>query len=127
MLIIDNFIHADLHPGNIVIQFCTPYSLQERFKAFFSWIRNEDTPKHHVDPLLMDELYRLAFEDSQKFRDKLKVLFSYGYEPRLVFLDSGLVAALEPAERANFLALFNAVANFDGYFLYLMLVINVVY
>lgn len=38
-----------------------------------------------------------------------------GYRPQLIFIDTGLVTELNATNRANFLDLFKAIAEFDGY------------
>jgi aarF domain-containing kinase len=42
-------------------------------------------------------------------------LYQGGYVPEIVFIDAGLVTTLDSKNRANFLDLFRAVAEFDGY------------
>lgn len=115
MLIVDNFIHADLHPGNIFIQLIPPKSFLDHLRILWNRFKKPglimDSP---VDRLLMNQLKRLAKNDYEGFKLKLEELFAQGYEPRLVFLDAGLVTTLAPKDRANFLDLFNAVASFDG-------------
>lgn len=49
------------------------------------------------------------------WQDKLQSLFHDGYLPELVFIDAGLVTTLNAKNRRNFLELFHAVAEFDGY------------
>ena len=38
-----------------------------------------------------------------------------GFRPQLIFIDTGLVTELNETNRANFLDLFKAIAEFDGY------------
>jgi aarF domain-containing kinase len=38
-----------------------------------------------------------------------------GYRPQLIFIDTGLVTQLNDHNRRNFLDLFRAIAEFDGY------------
>ncbi len=38
-----------------------------------------------------------------------------GFRPQLIFIDTGLVTQLNATNRRNFLDLFRAVAEFDGY------------
>ena len=53
--------------------------------------------------------------DSQAWLDRLDDLDSQGFEPQLIFIDAGLVTTLDGVNRRNFLDLFQAVAEFDGY------------
>ena len=46
---------------------------------------------------------------------ELDRLDSEGYEPEIVFIDTGLVTSLNERNRKDFLDLFSAVAQFDGY------------
>jgi aarF domain-containing kinase len=49
------------------------------------------------------------------WQDKLRCLHNDGYLPELVFIDAGLITTLNSKNRQNFLELFRAVAEFDGY------------
>ena len=49
------------------------------------------------------------------WKEKLQSLHHDGYLPELVFIDAGLVTTLNAKNRQNFLELFRAVAEFDGY------------
>jgi aarF domain-containing kinase len=49
------------------------------------------------------------------WREKLHSLHDDGYLPELVLIDAGLVTTLNTKNRQNFLDLFRAVAEFDGY------------
>jgi aarF domain-containing kinase len=46
---------------------------------------------------------------------ELAALDAEGYRPQLVFIDAGLVTELNSTNRRNFLDLFRAIAEFDGY------------
>ncbi|KAG6869922.1 hypothetical protein C0992_001575, partial [Termitomyces sp. T32_za158] len=46
---------------------------------------------------------------------ELTSLNKLGYIPEIVFIDAGLVTTLDATNRRNFLDLFRAVAEFDGY------------
>lgn len=46
---------------------------------------------------------------------RLEQLAEQGYEPQLIFIDAGLVTSLDGRNRRDFLDLFQAVAEFDGY------------
>lgn len=96
MLILDNFIHADLHPGNIFVRFRLP---------------DEGQTEKEVDKLT-DELIKL---DKDSLLSKLEEISEQGYHPQLCFIDAGLVTELDQKNRVNFISLFNALAQFDGY------------
>ena len=53
--------------------------------------------------------------DKQAWLAELDRLEDEGYQPEIVFIDTGLVTRLNETNRRNFLDLFTAVASFDGY------------
>ncbi|KAK9483286.1 ABC1 family-domain-containing protein [Lipomyces starkeyi] len=117
MLIIDNFVHADLHPGNIMVRFVKVRKLRERLMqqdGKLSGLWNRDT-SYDVEATnkITDELRSL--NDPVEFRKELVRLDEDGYRPQIVFLDAGLVTELNAVNRRNFLDLFTALATFDGY------------
>ncbi|OXV10244.1 hypothetical protein Egran_01995 [Elaphomyces granulatus] len=114
MLLIDNFIHADLHPGNIMVRFYQPsqldLSLRKKSRAF------EATTAAEAD-VTEDVLKRLRphAKNPEEWKAALGQLDSEGFRPQLMFIDTGLVTQLNERNRKNFLDLFRAVAEFDGY------------
>jgi len=113
MLLIDNFIHADLHPGNIMVRFYKPGPLDvgSPFKK-----RTEALPKDSKD-VTEEVLERLRPHRHEKaaWTETLNQIDKEGYRPQLIFIDTGLVTELNSTNRANFLDLFKAIAEFDGY------------
>lgn len=111
MLIMDNFIHADLHPGNMLIQFYKP-SVYHRFRRFVARLTGRsliDDSAQVVQRLLSVQ------HDPDALQKELECVHNEGYHPRIVFLDAGLVTTLNTTNRNNFLDLFRAIAEFDGY------------
>ena len=53
--------------------------------------------------------------DPSAWSSELTAIDREGYRPQLIFIDTGLVTELNEKNRANFLDLFKAVAEFDGY------------
>jgi len=53
--------------------------------------------------------------DPQAWATRLEELSNQGYEPQLIFIDAGLVTSLDTTNRRNFIDLFSAIADFDGY------------
>ena len=133
MLLVDNFIHADLHPGNIMVRFYKPATIGVPVSVdVFSRTRKDQGGQEEVQvqmpkPLLSpeDTLQDVTEEVLTKLRphrhDKstwtaeLERIDKEGYRPQLIFIDTGLVTELNETNRKNFLDLFKAVAEFDGY------------
>lgn len=114
MVLIDNFIHADLHPGNIMVRFYKPEQLDVSI-----FTRKEDRvtgPKESLD-VTEEVLKRLRphRKDPEQWKAALQEIDHEGYRPQLIFIDTGLVTELNGRNRSNFLDLFKAVAEFDGY------------
>ena len=85
MMIDDNFIHSDLHPGNIMVL------LRNDDGEFYEFSR---APKHES---VLDDAISKGF-----------------YRPTLAFLDTGLTTTLSTENLNNFLDLFSAVADGEG-------------
>ena len=124
MLLLDNFTHADLHPGNIMIKFYRPttksflrHLLTRILSRFDSDYATKSDKINYVDDEtdanVIKDLLSLK-KDQDSWLDELDRLDSLGYQPELVFLDAGLTVELSPSNRRNFLDLFGAVAEFDG-------------
>ncbi|KAK3294953.1 ABC1 family-domain-containing protein [Chaetomium fimeti] len=112
MLLLDNFVHADLHPGNIMVRFYEADRPSLRLRRapenpgvgqqadVTEQVLSRLRPHHHNKELWDAELAKIERE---------------GFRPQLVFIDTGLVTELNSTNRRNFLDLFRAVAEFDGY------------
>ncbi len=129
MLLLDNFVHSDLHPGNIMIKFCKPISTKIVLQNVFTSLYDKYARKYfadsvdptptipHEDPdsdTIVSHLRKLK-HDPVRWRAELDSLQEQGYLPEIVFIDAGLVTTLDSGDRQNFLDLFRAVAEFDGY------------
>ncbi|KAH9948181.1 hypothetical protein B0H21DRAFT_821190 [Amylocystis lapponica] len=120
MLLLDNFVHSDLHPGNIMIKFSKPggtLNLQHVWASLFGKPDpNDSTDADTPDPSVsIVTRLRSLMHDPPKWRAELESIHAEGYLPELVFVDAGLVTTLNELNRRNFLDLFRAVAEFDGY------------
>ncbi|KAF2964540.1 hypothetical protein GQX73_g9042 [Xylaria multiplex] len=113
MLLIDNFVHADLHPGNIMVRFYQ--TLQPNLK-----LRSHEQIHPGEQPDVTEEVlsrlrpYRKK-KDTAAWEAELNKIDAEGFRPQLIFIDTGLVTELNATNRRNFLDLFKAVAEFDGY------------
>ncbi|OAG08198.1 ABC1-domain-containing protein [Paraphaeosphaeria sporulosa] len=114
MVLIDNFIHADLHPGNIMVRFYQPQQIDVGL-----FTRKEDRTTGPKDsPDVTEEVLRRLRphrKDTQEWNKCLQEIDSEGYRPQLIFIDTGLVTELNATNRTNFLDLFKSIAEFDGY------------
>ncbi|KDQ20338.1 hypothetical protein BOTBODRAFT_125948 [Botryobasidium botryosum FD-172 SS1] len=133
MLLIDNFVHSDLHAGNIMVKFYKPstrFVLRNIYASIFNVSQPPDPIHMHdftapsQDPsapaisLSSDPIVarlRPFVNDPEAWATELEKLAEEGYQPALVFIDTGLVTTLNMKNRANFLELFRAIAEFDGY------------
>lgn len=106
--------------GNIMVRFYKPTSrdLFAPLLSRFSPVKEPDTseiPEHSRSAdALVHSLSSIAHEPAQ-WVSRLEQLEKDGYEPQLIFIDAGLVTTLDGDNRKNFLDLFQAVAEFDGY------------
>ena len=112
MLLIDNFVHADLHPGNIMVRFYQPEQIDlslGRHKQSDSPLNSKDVTEEVLQQL------RPFRHKPKEWAQQLEKIDNEGYRPQLIFIDTGLVTALNAKNRTNFLDLFKAIAEFDGY------------
>jgi aarF domain-containing kinase len=124
MLLIDNFVHADLHPGNILVRFYKSRTIDLRELIKILWSRpnsqntGNDSKRPPMDPKVTEEAItrlRPHKQDPIAWNAELEKLDKEGFRPQLIFIDTGLVTELNDVNRRNFLDLFRAVAEFDGY------------
>ncbi|KAL8765331.1 MAG: hypothetical protein Q9209_007557 [Squamulea sp. 1 TL-2023] len=113
MLLIDNFIHADLHPGNIMVRFYKP----EQISLPFGRHKESTSPTANSTDVTEEVLQQLRphRHNPSAWLSELQKIDAEGYRPQLIFIDTGLVTTLNHTNRTNFLDLFKAVAEFDGY------------
>ena len=83
---------------------------------FSNFVADHPIPPEQEVPVeqLVHSLSSIA-HDPERWQDQLRQLNQKGYEPQLVFIDAGLITSLDAQNRKNFLELFQAVAEFDGY------------
>lgn len=93
MMILNNFVHSDLHPGNVMIRFM-------------------DKSTHEVN----NDIITLLRKDygGPDFTETLKRAI-HSYTPQICLIDVGLVTELNDHNRINFMDLFQSLTKFDGY------------
>jgi len=127
MLLLDNFVHSDLHPGNIMIKFSKPPTTRMLLENIYSYFFTKNPTDEHGHPT--SSMISADYSDSDSIVGRLRLvkdipddwhkelgnLHENGYVPEVVFIDAGLVTCLDDKDRQNFLDLFRAIAEFDGY------------
>ncbi|PHH91290.1 hypothetical protein CDD83_1055 [Cordyceps sp. RAO-2017] len=115
MLLLDNFVHADLHPGNIMVRFYQAAQPELRLRRP-SAVDAAHDGQADVTEQVLERLRPFRHRRNRAaWEAELARIDAEGYRPQLVFIDTGLVTELSATNRENFLALFRAVAEFDGY------------
>jgi aarF domain-containing kinase len=89
MLLIDNHIHADMHPGNIFVGFNA---------------NNQPVSTHELE----------VAKSKEEFSQVLETFDRKGYTPCLYIIDAGLQWSLSVQSKLNLIDLFVAIVNFDG-------------
>eukprot|EP00842_Homolaphlyctis_polyrhiza_P007032 jgi/Hompol1/918/HPOL_001052-RA len=115
MVLHDNFAHADLHPGNILVTFNrqSTSTASHKGKPVFPLIRSKSLKNSETLAAdILDDLNKL--DSPAQWRERIQLLADQGYEPKLVMLDVGLVCQLSPESLDNIRECFKAGIDFDG-------------
>lgn len=99
MIFEDNFIHADLHAGNILVRFPNTTTT---ISTTANSNDNSNTTTRNSKSI-----------SSSRSNDNKQVDKDNSY-PKIILLDAGLTVQLQPYDRKNFIALFRAVLDNDG-------------
>lgn len=122
----DNLIHGDLHPGNILVltdpEICVDLESVNRGDStkhlhvhtsshsdgtYYNSTQN--IPDSHTDSTDMKRLPRSIFQDVSNCESPNHI-----YLQEMVFLDAGLTITLSDRDKKNFVDLFKAVAKGEG-------------
>lgn len=125
MLVTDNFVHADLHPGNIYVTFCQKPPLFPSVTRIKYWISQvfpflfgdelPPPPPKKYNAVTHDIIDQLRYANKEEFHQLVDdITIHKRYIPHLVMLDAGLISVLSEENLVNFLDLFHAIASFDG-------------
>ncbi len=92
MLIDDNFLHADLHPGNILVRL--PNGVAHTLSTIAGMRGNTKT--------------------SENGSDDNESSFLHNASPEIIILDTGLATRLTPFHQASLAKMFQAIVSWDG-------------
>ena len=110
---------ADRRSQNIMIKFFKPTTKNILASLWASWTdkpeRDLASDPENVDGVEIVHRLRKLSKSRAEWLAELERLDEEGYQPEIVFIDTGLVTHLNEKNRADFLDLFSAVAQFDGY------------
>lgn len=102
MMIVDNFTHTDLHPGNVIITTDNKSMIDQLYSC-----HNDNTA--FISKL--NQLFKLNYNyilkrknNDGSLKDKIKICL----------IDCGLVTQLTPTNKKNFMDLFIAMSHFEG-------------
>lgn len=118
MLLLDNFVHADLHPGNIMVKFYKPSTrsiIKSLYNRIFDNAEADQASRNEAQNHEISQRLRDVSHNHEQWHAELNKLENEGFQPEIVLLDTGLVTELDDENRRNFIELFSAVAQFDGY------------
>lgn len=99
MMVVDNLVHGDLHPGNILV----------RLEPAGGWV-GEGTLQ--VMRSMADTLTR--WTGVQAFQAKADALDASLRSPSIVLLDAGMATRLSPQDQINMVGLFEAFSRLDA-------------
>ncbi|KAJ3124959.1 hypothetical protein HK100_011043 [Physocladia obscura] len=109
MLLVDNFTHADLHPGNIQVAF----RKLDGFK--FADDENEAQEIQDCLPNGVSTLYELNSVRDETFIQAMQNFRKRGFVPQLIYLDAGLISTLSATNLVNLNDLLVKIVQFDGH------------
>jgi len=95
MMLLDNLIHSDLHPGNILVRLMPPGSLMGLLYGGLEGVK------------------RSGYVTNQT-RAQIDVLQQRWLQPQIVLLDVGMATELSDEDRSNMVGLFKSFAAMDG-------------
>ncbi|KAF5834796.1 ABC1 family-domain-containing protein [Dunaliella salina] len=95
MMLLDNLIHSDLHPGNILVRLMPPGSLMGLLYGGLEGVKRSG---YVTNPT----------------RAQIDVLQQRWLQPQIVLLDVGMATELSDEDKSNMVGLFRSFAAMDG-------------
>ncbi|GAM28996.1 hypothetical protein SAMD00019534_121720 [Acytostelium subglobosum LB1] len=109
MMLVDNFIHADLHPGNVLVRDAKGQSVGENVAQQLQHLlhqhRSQFSTSEDVGGYANPNLITLKRIDLLHGKKEL---------PKLILLDVGLVTELDQTDKSHFKELFTEVVKGNG-------------
>lgn len=95
MMLMDNLIHSDLHPGNILVRLTPPLGLVGALYSCLDTIKASDAVSNVV-------------------RARIDLLQQRWLQPQMVLLDVGMATELTDEDQTNMIGLFQSFAAMNG-------------
>ncbi|KAM9962556.1 hypothetical protein ACTFIR_005465 [Dictyostelium discoideum] len=126
MMLVDNFVHADLHPGNVLVRTSDDDNFKSidnnYFKKYNNDNDNDQQQQQQYNLPFKRKLYETIEKSHKKFHSMLGgiQLKSIDFKehqkssPKLIFLDVGLVTQLGQQDKDHFIELFTEIVNGNG-------------
>lgn len=108
MLLVDNLMHADLHPGNIMLRVQID---EEKYGDITTLSSLGDVP---VGGAISDDEKSIAVYNHIHKRKDSSSKLPGGFYGQITLVDAGMVAQLDDDESTNFIGLISALGEGDG-------------
>jgi len=107
MLLVDNFMHADFHPGNIMVNYAFSFRNQTKNREQSTQVDEASPDERSIHPKNDSKVLQPITLDST-------LLSQCGFDGSVYLVDAGMVAELDEDESNNFIGLLAALGEGDG-------------